>query len=1101
MIIRNGINSNIRARGRTALFFILITALTFSLVLSLGVLSYSKRMIGRCDETYRSVGFIEYMGDYPDGNAANEAARGAYERVGGLFAELPDGADRWSPTRTDIVFADGYTSKKTSSEYAAHGVVVLSGIGDPVYNEVYDFIPIEEAVRTIFGYEGGFTVVNDYPEGGNGTGLAPGFAFGYSYILTDDGDVLSLEGYDCNYDEYGNLVGVTVKRYDNENVFYYSARVSEILYAADFKPNRFVNLLPGDYNAEFTPEKGKSYIAHGVFLPKNDPSGPYNGIENFQIYYIKGYDGDPFEPYDGAVPEIFAETADTYLKVNNCLILDSAADLNDLYEFHQGLVYANQGEVPSPDDRGACAVTPDIAYRLELSVGDEINLTLLESDPRSRYVLSVSQERMTLRVAGITNESTEFTGRIWAVGDGFGSPLFGTMLGTLRLGNATAFETAERIAPLLPANVHIAVYDQGYSDAVRPLESITATAADIALVCGIGAVTVMLFFAFLFVGRQGGSVRIMVSLGTPRRQIAAWMLAGALPITASASLLGAAAGHFTLPVIYSAVARAAASGADSALLYSETALGVRKAIEFSAPRSVLPAVAAWTGMTLLALAFCLIFMRRAYREGTFDRGSSRVRVPRGRTSAGGRGSFRFAALSIKRGGTRSLIVPAVAAALTVTVVFLSGVYQGWRGELDAAYGGMRITGSAVSTNGRYHSGLVIPPDSIRSLLALENTEDVYVSRSFRYWIPSEMPPFGSSAFSLEQRSDWISAQPDITATNALAGAKEFYYSEPSVRWLDGWDESFLADDKYEPFLVSAFKTPEKSVNENGEIVLVFDSEQIPAVIGDAFAEAHGLSPGDDFEVMFRENAFTQGVELNASLRVVGIYAQSDNAAQIYVPLAWAVPPDAVFGEYDPDEHPAPSYGYFAQPAAGFDPLDYFFYSQITYSTCRFTFSSASGIDAVRRELNEAGFSRVGKLGRLRGMTLVLYDARFVRLTDTLGRYVTTGTIMMAVIAALVAVCGFVISWLLINGRKQEFALMRGFGTKKRRIFASFFLEQALLCGAGTLIGAAAIPIFGAGGWLPPVAAAAFAVCYLAGCAVSVRMIGKTKLMELLSSKE
>ena len=132
---------------------------------------------------------------------------------------------------------------------------------------------------------------------------------------------------------------------------------------------------------------------------------------------------------------------------------------------------------------------------------------------------------------------------------------------------------------------------------------------------------------------------------------------------------------------------------------------------------------------------------------------------------------------------------------------------------------------------------------------------------------------------------------------------------------------------------------------------------------------------------------------------------------------------------------------------------------------------------------------------------MLNDAGFVRLTETLGRYVTTGTVMMAVIAALVAVCGFVISWLLINGRKQEFALMRGFGANGKRIFSSFFFEQALLCGAGTLIGAAAIPVFNAGGWLPPAAAAAFAVCYLAGCAVSVRMIGKTKLMELLSSKE
>ncbi|MBR5769583.1 MAG: hypothetical protein IKX98_05700, partial [Clostridia bacterium] len=60
MIFRNGIKSNTRARGRTALFFCLIAALTFSLTLSLGVLSYSERTIEKCDETYRSIGLIEY---------------------------------------------------------------------------------------------------------------------------------------------------------------------------------------------------------------------------------------------------------------------------------------------------------------------------------------------------------------------------------------------------------------------------------------------------------------------------------------------------------------------------------------------------------------------------------------------------------------------------------------------------------------------------------------------------------------------------------------------------------------------------------------------------------------------------------------------------------------------------------------------------------------------------------------------------------------------------------------------------------------------------------------------------------------------------------
>lgn len=1083
MILRNGIKSNIRAKGRTALFFALIAALTFSFVLSLGVLSFSERTIARCDEAYRTIGLVEFTGgEYPDENAADDAARAAYDDVNALFAELPEGALAWRQTRSDVVFADGFSNKSSASEYADYGVVVLTGFGEPVYRTVYDFIPIEDVPRKLFGYDGEFEVVQDqgYFGGAN------------IYILTENGEEYPLDGYNCQYDENFELVGVAVQREDRDSIFYYSARVSQVLYAADYKTDRFVNLLAG--NVDFTPERGKAYIAHGVFIPKNDLAGPHNGIMNFEIVPIKRYDGAPFAEYDGAEPEIFAETADKYAKLNNCLLLDSARDINDIYEFHQGFVYADRGDIPSPDDAGACVITPDIAYGLDLSPGDEIDLTLLTSDENSRYELEVSQAKAKLRVAGITNWSDDFSGRIWAVGDGFGSPLFGYRLGTLRLDNASAPEAAERIAALLPDGVRLTLFDQGYGDAVKPLESAINAAANVAIVSSVGTVAVLLIFAFLFVGRQSGSVRIMVSLGTPRPKIAAWLLSGAMLITAAAAALGAVAGHFALPPVYAAVTKMTSD----APLYSETALGIKKAAELSVSHSALPALAALLGMTLLSLLFCLAFMRRALKAGTFDRGSSRVRVPRGATSVSGRGSVRFAALSIKRDGARSLIVPAVAAVLTAAVVFLAGVFQGWQNDLDAAHGSMRVSGCAVSTNGRYYSGLIVSPDNVRSLLALENIDEVYVSKTFRYWLPDEMPSFGGSSFSMEQRDDWIAAQPNITAVNALAGAKEFYYSEPSVEWLDGWDESFLAGDGYEAF-ANAYMISfgRKAAAENAAA----DEEPLPAVIGDLFAEKHGIAPGDSFSVYFREDALFGGAEFPVTLRAVGVYKQLGGKAQIYVPLAWAVPPDAIFGEYDPAEHQQEQIyfrNYYVSETG--DRLDYYFHKEITFSTCRFTFSSAGGLDEVRRELKDAGFSRVGKLGQIR-MTILLNDGALIRMTETLGRYVSTGKVMTAVIAGLISACGFVISWLLINGRKQEFALMRGFGVRKRRIFASFFLEQAFLCCAGTLIGCLSLFIFGFIGWLQPVAAAAFAAFYLAGCAISVALIGRTKLMELLAAKE
>ena len=79
--------------------------------------------------------------------------------------------------------------------------------------------------------------------------------------------------------------------------------------------------------------------------------------------------------------------------------------------------------------------------------------------------------------------------------------------------------------------------------------------------------------------------------------------------------------------------------------------------------------------------------------------------------------------------------------------------------------------------------------------------------------------------------------------------------------------------------------------------------------------------------------------------------------------------------------------------------------------------------------------------------------------------------------------------------------MRGFGAKRRRVFSSFFLEQAILSLLGCLIGCLSLLKLYAGGLTQPLAVAAYLVCYLLGTAKSIRMIGQTDLMELLTVRE
>jgi len=96
--------------------------------------------------------------------------------------------------------------------------------------------------------------------------------------------------------------------------------------------------------------------------------------------------------------------------------------------------------------------------------------------------------------------------------------------------------------------------------------------------------------------------------------------------------------------------------------------------------------------------------------------------------------------------------------------------------------------------------------------------------------------------------------------------------------------------------------------------------------------------------------------------------------------------------------------------------------------------------------------------------------------------------------------GFIISWLMVNSRRMEFAILRGLGAGRGRVFLSFFLEQALLCLLGCLLGSLALAAATGGiSWLGAVGV--FALCYLLGAALSVLTVGRTHLMSLLSERE
>ncbi len=96
---------------------------------------------------------------------------------------------------------------------------------------------------------------------------------------------------------------------------------------------------------------------------------------------------------------------------------------------------------------------------------------------------------------------------------------------------------------------------------------------------------------------------------------------------------------------------------------------------------------------------------------------------------------------------------------------------------------------------------------------------------------------------------------------------------------------------------------------------------------------------------------------------------------------------------------------------------------------------------------------------------------------------------------------FLVSYLMMNNRKGELALMQSMGTPKRKIFLTFFLEQAVLCLAGIILVWAVWGCLVGFSSVRTVYMAVCAFCYLAGCVLSIILQNRSKVLELLRDKE
>lgn len=140
--------------------------------------------------------------------------------------------------------------------------------------------------------------------------------------------------------------------------------------------------------------------------------------------------------------------------------------------------------------------------------------------------------------------------------------------------------------------------------------------------------------------------------------------------------------------------------------------------------------------------------------------------------------------------------------------------------------------------------------------------------------------------------------------------------------------------------------------------------------------------------------------------------------------------------------------------------------------------------------------------RTDGNALTIMDEAFIRSAETLAKNLALLRGMLPFLAVIVIFIGYLCSYLSLQSRRQEYALMRSLGTGRGRSFFLLFGETALVAAAACLAGSLAAALFlrtGAG--VLALSGTMFFLAFLSGAAMAVLLLHRISVMEMLTKKD
>lgn len=187
-----------------------------------------------------------------------------------------------------------------------------------------------------------------------------------------------------------------------------------------------------------------------------------------------------------------------------------------------------------------------------------------------------------------------------------------------------------------------------------------------------------------------------------------------------------------------------------------------------------------------------------------------------------------------------------------------------------------------------------------------------------------------------------------------------------------------------------------------------------------------------------------------------------------------------------------------------EPLreDKLFYSVHSMS---FTIENPLEINNFKEKVREIGFVRRNPTSTAfdhDGKALVVYDETFIKTSEQLQKNISMMQVFAPIIFAIVAFIGFLVSYLLMHSRQNEFAIMRSLGTKKASVFVTLLAESFVLSFIGALVGVLiGILILNIAVYIAFIILAVFVLLYMLGTLAALILLNRFSVMEILTKRE